>query len=105
MLVAENEIFADPDYLLWDGASDLHFGCRDGGFVAITPASVEEKIRFADCKFVPDFALTGIGSYVYETNTVRWSVSTPGGQLEYRADGSGRQVSGTWKGQPVDLSE
>ena len=25
---AENELFADPDYLLWDGAADLRIGCR-----------------------------------------------------------------------------
>jgi hypothetical protein len=105
MVVAENEIFADPDYLLWDGESEVRLGCRNGGFVAITPATLQDAIRFVDCKFVPDYALTGSGTYVFDTNTVSWSVSTPDGELEYRVDEDGRQVTGTWKGGPVDLFE
>ena len=71
----------------------------------ITPATLQETIRFVDCKFVPDYALTGSGTYVFATNTVSWSVSTPDGQLDYQVDEDGRRVSGTWKGGSVDLFE
>ena len=104
MSLAENELFADPDYLLWDGAAELRIGCRAGGFVTITPETLQDGIRFVDCAFLPDYRVTGSGNYVFASNTVTWSVTVPDGQLDYRVDGSGRHVSGTWKGKPVDLS-
>jgi pimeloyl-ACP methyl ester carboxylesterase len=105
MVVAENELFADPDYLLWGGEGEVRIGCREGGFVSVTAATLQDAIRFVDCRFVPDFALVGSGTYVYDSNTVSWSVSVPDGQLDYRVDADGRRVTGTWKGQPVDLTE
>ena len=102
MVTAESELFADPDYLLWDGESEIRFGCREGGFIALTPATLEDRIRFADCKFVPDYGLTGSGSYVFDSDTASWSVTTPDGQLNYVATDDERTVTGTWKGQPVD---
>jgi pimeloyl-ACP methyl ester carboxylesterase len=105
MVVVENELFADPDYLLWDGETEIRIGCRHGGFVAITPATLQDSIRFVDCQFVPAFAVTGSGTYVYATTTVSWSLTVPDGQLDYRVDVAGRQVTGMWQGRRVDLSE
>ena len=53
MIATERELFADPDYVYWDGADELRIGCRMGGFVAVTPATVQDNIRFAECAFVP----------------------------------------------------
>jgi pimeloyl-ACP methyl ester carboxylesterase len=104
MTVVENELFADPDYVLWDGAEEVRIGCRAGGFVSITPATLQDAIRFVDCAFVPGFALTGSGSYVFASSAVSWSVTAPDGKLDYLSEDDGRHVSGTWKGQPVDLT-
>ena len=104
MGAAESELFADPDYLLWDGESQVQIGCRQGGFIQITPATLQDTIRFVDCAFVPDFTLTGSGSYVFASNAASWSVAVPGGQLDYLVTADGRHVSGTWKGKPVDLT-
>jgi pimeloyl-ACP methyl ester carboxylesterase len=105
MVSAEGELFADPDYLLWDGESDIQFGCREGGFIAITPATIEDRIRFADCRFVPGYGLTGTGSYVLDSNTASWSVTTPDGTLDYVVTDDKRTVTGTWRGQPVDQAD
>ena len=105
MVAVENELFSDPDYVLWDGSTDVRLGCRDGGFIAITPGTLQDSIRFAECKIVPAFALTGTGTYVFATNTVAWTVDLPDGRLEYRVDDVKRHVSGTWRGQPVDLRD
>jgi hypothetical protein len=105
MVVTENELFADPDYVLWDGESEVRVGCREGGFVTIIPETLQDAIRFVDCRLVPDYPIVGNGTFVFDTNTVSWSVTVPDGQLDYRVDDVRRTVSGTWKGQPVDLSE
>jgi pimeloyl-ACP methyl ester carboxylesterase len=105
MDLVESELFADPDYQLWDGEGDLRIGCRHGGFVTITPATLQDGIRFVDCAYVPGYAVTGSGSYVFASSTVTWSLTVPDGQLEYRADDVSRHVSGTWRGEPVEISE
>jgi pimeloyl-ACP methyl ester carboxylesterase len=105
MVLAESELFADPDYQLWDGEGDLRIGCRHGGFVTITPATLQDGIRFVDCAYLPGYAITGSGTYVFASSTVSWSVTVPEGELVYRADDAGRHVGGTWKGARVDLSD
>jgi hypothetical protein len=104
MIGAENEIFADPAYVLWDGKAEVRFGCRAGGFVAIVPETVRDSIRFADCAFVDGYALTGTGDHVFDTDTVTWSVRAPDGEFEYTATPTRRHVEGTWKGSPLDVS-
>jgi hypothetical protein len=104
MRSTESELFADPDYRLWDGSQDLRIGCRHGGFIAITPETSKDAIRFADCEFVAGLPLRGTGSYVFADRTTSWSVTTVDAELEYGATDSTQHVTGTWKGKPVDLS-
>ncbi len=105
MRATDDELFADPDYRLWDGGGDLRIGCRAGGFIAITPGTIQDNLRFADCAFVPGLPMTGTGRFVFADQSVSWSVTLPDSRLEYRATPDAWQVSGTWRGQPVDLSE
>jgi hypothetical protein len=72
--------------------------------MAITPATLQDVIRFADCEFVSGLALRGTGAYVYAAGTLSWSVTVPRGNLEYVATGTNRHVSGTWKDAPVDIT-
>jgi pimeloyl-ACP methyl ester carboxylesterase len=104
MSATEAELFADPDYRLWDGAEDLRIGCRYGGFVAITPTTLADNIRFAECSFVPGMPLVGLGTYVFAGGTTTWSVTAPDGSLAYEATNARQHVSGTWKGEPVDIT-
>jgi hypothetical protein len=104
MAAVEDDVFADPAYILWDGRAEVRFGCRAGGFVAIPPETVREGIRFADCAIVDGFAITGTGTYVYATDTVDWSIKVPGGELDYERSPARAHVSGTWNGESVDLT-
>ena len=104
MLALEDEVFANPSYVLWDSSAELRFGCRDGGFVAIVPQTLKDAIRFADCA-IGDLTVKGTGEYVFASETVSWSVDVAGGRLDYTASAAGRHVSGTWKGSPVDVTE
>ena len=104
MIAAESELFADPDYVYWDGADELRIGCRAGGFIAITPATVQDNIRFADCAFVSGLPLTGTGVYTFASGEVTWTVRSPDGRLVYDSTERGQHVEGTWKGDTVDLS-
>ncbi len=104
MEATESELFADPFYLLWDGAEDLRIGCRAGGFIAITPGTGQDHIRFADCAFVTGLAWTGSGTSDVGSGLTMWSLTTTAGELDYVANAESRHVSGTWHGKPVDLT-
>jgi pimeloyl-ACP methyl ester carboxylesterase len=104
MRSTEAELFADPDYLLRDGAADVRIGCRHGGFIAITPTTTQDNIRFADCSFVAGLPLRGTGTYDYADGMTTWSVTAPDGELDYVATDDRQHVSGTWKGASVDLT-
>lgn len=104
MIGAEDELFTNPDYLFWPGTHDLQVGCRHGGFIAITPATLVDNLRFAECAVVPDLALTGSGTYSFDGGLVRWTVRAADGELEYAASGDLRRVTGTWQGEEVDIS-
>jgi pimeloyl-ACP methyl ester carboxylesterase len=104
MIALENEVFADPSYVLWDGGDEVRFGCRSGGFVAVTAETVRDGIRFAECAIVPGMPITGTGTYAFGTKAVSWSVETPDGELEYESTPDRAHVAGTWKGEPVDLT-
>lgn len=104
MIGAEDELFTSPYYLFWPGTDDLQIGCRHGGFIAITPATLGDNLRFAECAVVPGLALTGSGTYSFGGDLVRWTVHAPDGELEYVASGDLRRVTGTWQGEEVDIS-
>jgi hypothetical protein len=104
MDAAERELFASPEYVLWDRGDEVRVGCREGGFVAITPATFKDNIRFAECANVSGLPITGLGTYVLDTHVVSWSVTAPDGTLDYVRTDDSRHVTGTWEGEAVDLS-
>ena len=104
MSATESELVADPIYRTWAGSSEIHVGCRYGGFVAVEPATGQDNLRFVDCAFVAGLALRGTGTYTFSGQRVTWSVTVPNGQLDYQSTGIGQHVSGTWNGAPVDIA-
>ena len=105
MIAADTELFADPEYVYWDGEQDLQVGCRDGGFFVVTSLTKRENLRFAGCAFVPGLPLTGIGDLDFTTGDLTWSVTFPDGKLDYHATATSRSVTGTYKGKPVDITD
>jgi hypothetical protein len=105
MIAAETELFADPEYVLWAGVRDLQVGCREGGFFVVTSLTDRENLRFSECAFVTGLPLTGIGKYDFDSGDLTWTVTVPGGKLQYRATSSGRHVSGAYDGKAVDISK
>ena len=103
MAATETELFADPEYQLWDGQQELRVGCRHGGFFVVTAGTVKDRLRFADCAFVTGLSLTGTGTYIYADDLVRWTVTAPDGRLDYVSSTTEQSVSGTWEGRPVSL--
>ena len=103
MTSAESELFAEPEYQLWAGGEELRVGCRHGGFLVVIPETGQDNLRFADCAFVMDLPLTGTGTYRFDDDVVRWTVTVPDGRLEYVSSASEQSVSGTWEGRSVEL--
>ena len=104
MAATEPELFADPFYRLWDGAEDLQIGCRHGGFVAISPGTGQDRIRFAECAFVAGLAWTGSGTYDFASGLTSWKLASDVGDLDYVSNPDSRHVTGTWNGETVDLT-
>lgn len=105
MASTEEELFADPAYVLWDGQGDLRIGCRHGGFVAVTAEALRDSLRFADCSFARGLQMTGTGTYAFGSDgAVEWTIKASSAELTYRSTPDGQHVEGTWKGRPVDLS-
>ena len=104
MVALENEVWADPAYVLWDGAADLRFGCRAGGFVVVSPETAQDGIRFADCQVVAGLPITGSGSYTFASGLLTWSIIAPDGSLDYQSSADRQHVAGTWQGKEVDES-
>ncbi|HET7703187.1 MAG TPA: alpha/beta fold hydrolase [Candidatus Limnocylindrales bacterium] len=103
MTSAESELFAEPEYQLWDGAEELRIGCRHGGFLVVIPGTGQDSLRFADCAFTAGLPLTGTGTYGFDDDVVRWTVTVPDGRLDYVSNADEQSVSGTWEGRPVEL--
>jgi hypothetical protein len=104
MRSTEAELFADPEYRLREGPADIRIGCRHGGFIAITPTTLQDNIRFADCSLVAGLPLEGTGTFVYADATTSWSITAPDAALDYVSTGDRGHVSGTWRGAPVDIT-
>jgi len=106
MVSTEDELFADPAYLFWDGTSELRLGCRHGGFIGISPTTPgNADVSFRDCAIVGALPLNGTGSFDSRAGRLQWTVTFPDGQLDYTETYANRHVTGTWYGADVDLSE
>ena len=103
MTSTESELFAEPEYQLWSREAEVRAGCRHGGFLVVIPETRQDNLRFADCAFVAGLPLTGTGTYRFDDDVVRWTVSAPDARLEYVSTSSQQSVSGTWEGRPVEL--
>jgi pimeloyl-ACP methyl ester carboxylesterase len=106
----DGEIQLLPEYFYSYFTEDTSIACPFGGSFTFGPSDVGEGYTFDKCEFVKGFALTGDGSYDYESGIITFETQVSGvkeGNLVYTsntADGS-VSVSGEYGGETIDLSQ
>lgn len=106
----DGEIQLLPEYFYSYFTEDTSTACPFGGSFIFGPSDVGESYAFDKCEFVKGFALTGDGSYDYESGVITFETQVSGvkeGNLIYTsntADGS-VSVSGEYGGETIDLSQ
>lgn len=106
----DGEIQLLPEYFYSYFTEDTSIACPFGGSFTFGPSDVGEGYAFDKCEFVKGFALTGDGSYDYESGVITFETQVSGvkeGNLIYTsntADGS-VSVSGEYGGETIDLSQ
>lgn len=105
----EDEIYYLPDYYYWDYATPMTVGCTYGGTLSFESSDIDETLTFENCAFSQGFILTGVGTTFYDEGSFTLEVDITGlkeGHLTYTRTGGGAyQVSGTYGGEKIDLSE
>ncbi len=98
------ELLVHPDYLGWDGTTELSIGCRLGGVLLISRRVDTDHIEVEDCEVVPGDPMAGTGSYD-DDGSVHWDVTGPDGTFRYSIGPSGRwTLEGTYDGRRLDES-
>jgi pimeloyl-ACP methyl ester carboxylesterase len=111
MISFDDELYYLPEYYYWDYETPTTIGCPFGGTLTIEATELGEQITLNGCAFSAGFALTGTGGYAdYEAGLFTLEVTVSGlaeGTLSYvRDDNEGTySLTGTYDGQPIDLSE
>ncbi len=105
MASMDDQITYTNDYQYELGDEPLAVGCDFGGTVTYTPSDTGTDLVLTRCAFVADLPMTGTGAYDDETGGMSLEIRVLGGDLSYTRDGDGAvAVSGTFRGEPVDLS-
>ena len=104
----EDQIFALPEYLGWNGDEDLALGCDTGGTLTISlnDNGAGDTYVFADCAFAKGFALSGKGSFTTDSGEVKLTADISGnrtGQLNYTHLDGVMRVSGKLDDKTVKL--
>ena len=107
---AYNEIYYLPEYYYWDVKSSVSVGCPYSGTLAFDPTGDGNAFSLNNCAFSEGFAMTGTGSYKYHGDgSFNLDVALSGlanGTMKYtHSDTGAAQVTGTYNGQSIDLTE
>ncbi|MCC6500926.1 MAG: alpha/beta fold hydrolase [Anaerolineales bacterium] len=106
----ETELSLQPEYYYGSFTEDVSFACPFGGAFTFGPGEVGEAYRFTDCEFTQGFAISGVGSFNYDTSVLTFEAQVGGdktGTLTYTSnysDGS-ITVTGEYGGETIDLSQ
>jgi hypothetical protein len=110
MYAVDNAVQLQPEYFYGSFAEDVSVACPFGGTFTFGPSDAGETYTFESCEYVKGFALTGSGSYDYDTSIVTFETQVSGvkeGNLSYTdnfADGT-ISVTGEYGGETIDLSK
>jgi len=104
----EDQIFAMPEYLNWEGDDTIVVGCDAGGTLSISlnDNADGDVYELDNCAFAKGFVLSGRGTYDTDSGKVTFTVDVDGdsaGNLSYtHADGVMR-VNGKINGNSVKI--
>jgi pimeloyl-ACP methyl ester carboxylesterase len=105
----DDEIYYLPEYYYWDAKTPTSVGCPFGGILSFEKTDTGDSMTLKDCAFSKGFAMTGSGSNNSDDGSFTLEVDVTGlksGTLTYTRDGDGNlQVTGTYGGEAVDISE
>lgn len=108
MRALNDEIEHLPDYYYWDGADKVAAGCARGGWVSFEMRGEQVVFVLEACSFSRGLAFTGAGEYDVKADRFSLEGQVDGaaqGRLAYAREGDGRaRVTGTYAGQPVDVT-
>lgn len=105
------ELYQNIALSVWDGAESITIGCDFGGTLTASGTDAGTDYNFADCKFWPDLALSGVGIEVNmgepdDSLTLGLTASgSHSGVITYqnRLTDEAWSISGTWNDQPARL--
>ncbi len=104
------EIALQPEYFYGYFQEDVTVACLYNGTFTFGPSDVGETYTFENCEYTQGFALTGSGSYNYDTGLLTFETQVSGakeGDLVYThnyADGTS-SLTGEYGGEQIDLSQ
>lgn len=105
----DSEIYYLPEYYYWDYETPAAVECPAGGTLAFSAFDTGEVFTFTQCAFSEGFILDGSGGVNYDDGSFSMNVTVTGleeGVLAYRRENDGSiHVTGTYRGEPIDLSE
>lgn len=110
MFALDDNFFYLPEIYSNDWSGERSVGCTYGGSLTFAPTAAGERHAYDRCAMMPGLALTGAGTFNYETGVFSMTVDISGdkqGRLDYSYDYSRgtASVSGEFDGKPVDLSQ
>jgi len=106
----DGEIQLQPEYFYGYFEEDVTVACPHGGTFTFGPGDAGEAYTFENCEYTQGFALSGSGSYNYDTGILTFDTQVSGtkeGNLVYTnnyADGTS-SVTGEYGGEQIDLSQ
>lgn len=106
----DGEIQLQPEYFYGYFEEDVTVACPYGGTFTFGPGDAGEAYTFENCEYTQGFALSGSGSYNYDTGILTFDTQVSGtkeGNLVYTnnyADGTS-SVTGEYGGEQIDLSQ
>ncbi|HQX17550.1 MAG TPA: alpha/beta fold hydrolase [Anaerolineales bacterium] len=106
----ETELSIEPEYYYNGFTEDTSFACPYGGAFTFGPSDAGESYSFTDCEYTQGFAITGAGSFNYDTRIFTLETKVSGdkaGALNYISnynDGS-ITLTGEYGGETINLSQ
>ena len=104
---AETEINYLPEYYYWDGAVNTSVGCPHGDTLSFEAGKKNTRFGLSGCAFSKGFRMNGTATYNADKDRFVLTVEVSGykqGSLKYVRVGEKITVTGTYGGQPVNLS-
>ena len=110
MFALDETLFYMPDVYYNDWTEEKTIACDFGGTITLAPTSSGELHTYNECAMMPGLAVTGSGTFNYETGIFSMTVNITGdkrGELNYSYDYNKGMatVTGEFDGKPVDLSQ